>query len=143
MSFFVLIFVADKSYGNTTIYKATFLQMILHMDFIIKIFLSFFFVFCVAKNENPKMSKNGKNRFSKKIMVTKFSTFFWSWDRKNFLWSQRYFFRESFLTILKLDIYKCPFFKFTKNFPEKKQEYEKYEKHWLFKYWNKSYFKTT
>ena len=61
MSFFVLIFVADKSYGNTTIYKVTFLQMMIHMDFIIKIFLSFFFVFCVAKNENPKTSKNGKN----------------------------------------------------------------------------------
>ena len=129
MSFFVLIFVADKSYGNTTIYKATFLQMILHMDFIIKIFLSFFFVFCVAKNENPKTSKNGEIRFSKNFMVTKFSTFFLSGDRKNILWSQRYFFRESFLTYLKLDIYKCPFFKFTKNFPEKKQEYEKYENH--------------
>ena len=40
-------------------------------------------------------------------------------DRKNILWSQRYFFRESFLTYLKLDNYICPFFKFTKNFPEK------------------------
>lgn len=31
---------------------------------------------------------------------------------------------------MKLDIYKCPFFKFTKNFPEKMQEYEKYENRW-------------
>ena len=60
---------------------------------------------------------------NKKIKIKK------SRERKNILWSQRYFFRESFLTYLKLDIYKCPFFKFTKNFPEKKQEYEKYEKH--------------
>ena len=119
MSFFVLIFVADKSYGNTTNYKVTILHMILHLDFIIKIFLSFFFVFCVAKNENPKTSKNGEIRFSKNFMVTKFSTFFLSGDRKNILWSQRYFFRESFLTYLKLDIYFCPISKVTKNFPEK------------------------
>ena len=79
MSFFVLIFVADKSYGNTTSYKEMFLQMILRMDFIIKIFLSFFFVFCVAKNENPKMSKNGKNEenmFSKKSYGNKMKIIF-------------------------------------------------------------------
>ena len=51
-------------------------------------------------------------------MVTKFSLFFLSGDRKNFLWSQRYFFWESFLTISFLDIYKCPISKVTKNFPE-------------------------
>ena len=36
-------------------------------------------------------------------MVTKFSLFFLSGDRKNFLWSQRYFFWESFLAISFLD----------------------------------------
>ena len=50
---------------------------------------------------------------NKKIKIKK------SRERKNILWSQRYFFRESFFTFLKLDNYKCPFFKFTKNFPEK------------------------
>ena len=51
-------------------------------------------------------------------MVTKFSLFFWSGERKNILWSQRYFFRESFLAISILDIYFCPISKVTKNFPE-------------------------
>ena len=101
MSFFVLIFVADKSYGNTTNYKATILHMILRMDFIIKIFLSFFFVFCVAKNENPKMSKNGKNgknAFSKKSYGNKMKIIFWSGDRKFQLWSQRCIFSGKFET---------------------------------------------
>jgi len=51
-------------------------------------------------------------------MVTKVSLFFWSGERKNILWSQRYFFRESFLAISILDIYFCPISKVTKNFPE-------------------------
>ena len=53
-----------------------------------------------------------KNYGNKKIKIKKRG------ERKNILWSQRYFFRESFLTYLKLDIYKCPKWKVTKNFPE-------------------------
>jgi len=51
-------------------------------------------------------------------MVTKVSLFFLPRERKNFLWSQRYFFWESFLAISILDIYFCPISKVTKNFPE-------------------------
>ena len=51
-------------------------------------------------------------------MVTKFSIFFLSGDRKNILWSHRCIFRESFLAISILDIYFCPNSKVTKNFPE-------------------------
>ena len=56
-----------------------------------------------------------KNYGNKKIKIKKRG------ERKNILWSQRYFFRESILTYLKLDIYKCPKWKVTKNFPEKSE----------------------
>ena len=61
-------------------------------------------------------------------MVTKIELLFLRVMLKKIYGNKRFshFFRESFLTYLKLDIYKCPIFKFTKNFPEKK-EYEKYE----------------